>query len=46
MNSLVKLLIRLGVVRDDLDYHFVRASMVITFLLLGTTSGSSSKRRP
>lgn len=35
MRWLVRFLVRLGVLRDDLDYHFVRASMVILFLFFG-----------
>ena len=35
MNTLVHTLIRLGILKKDLDYHVVRASMVIIFLLFG-----------
>ena len=35
MNYLVKLLTRLGLLKDDLDYHFMRASMVIIYLFFG-----------
>ena len=35
MNSLLKVLIRLGILKNDLDYHFIRASMVIIFLFFG-----------
>jgi uncharacterized membrane protein YkgB len=35
MNSLVRTLIRLGLLREDLDYHLLRASMVIIFLFFG-----------
>lgn len=35
MNSLIKLLAKLGVLKKDLDYHVVRASMVIIFLFFG-----------
>src|ERR1700739_2937847 len=35
MNFLIRLLIRCGLLKDDLDYHFVRASMVIIFLFFG-----------
>jgi uncharacterized membrane protein YkgB len=35
MNFLVRLLIRCGVLKDDLDYHFIRASMVIIFFFFG-----------
>jgi uncharacterized membrane protein YkgB len=32
---LVKALIKLGILKNDLDYHFLRASMVIIFLFFG-----------
>jgi uncharacterized membrane protein YkgB len=32
---LVKALIRLGILKNDLDYHLLRASMVIIFLFFG-----------
>ena len=35
MNSLFKVLVRFGVLKDDLDYHLIRASMVIIFLFFG-----------
>jgi uncharacterized membrane protein YkgB len=35
MNSLVRMLIKLGILKEDLDYHLVRASMVIIFLFFG-----------
>jgi len=35
MNSLVKALARTAPFRGDLDYHLVRASMVLVFLLFG-----------
>jgi len=35
MNSLVKILTRSGLLKGDLDYHLVRASMVLIFLLFG-----------
>lgn len=35
MNLLVNLLTRLGIQKKDLDYHFLRASMVIIFLFFG-----------
>jgi uncharacterized membrane protein YkgB len=35
MDSLARVLIRLGILREDLDYHLVRASMVIVFLFFG-----------
>ena len=35
MNSLFKILIRLGVLKNDFDYHLIRAAMVIIFLFFG-----------
>jgi uncharacterized membrane protein YkgB len=35
MNFLVKALIKLGILKDDLDYHLLRATMVIIFLFFG-----------
>ena len=35
MNSLIHTLIRLGILKKDLDYHLVRASMVIIFFFFG-----------
>ena len=35
MNALIKMLTKLGLLKGDLDYHFVRASMVLIFLLFG-----------
>jgi uncharacterized membrane protein YkgB len=35
MNILIDSLIKLGILKRDLDYHVVRASMVIIFLLFG-----------
>ena len=35
MNLLFRNLIRLGVLKNDLDYHVIRASMVIIFLFFG-----------
>jgi uncharacterized membrane protein YkgB len=35
MNYLIKLLTRFGLLRDDLDYHIVRTSMVLIFLFFG-----------
>src|SRR5882724_2058003 len=35
MNSLIKILTKFGLLKEDLDYHFVRASMVIIFLFFG-----------
>ena len=35
MSFLINALIRLGVLKDDLDYHLLRASMVIIFFFFG-----------
>jgi hypothetical protein len=35
MNSLIKALIKLGILTDDLDYHLIRAAMVIIFFFFG-----------
>jgi uncharacterized membrane protein YkgB len=35
MNALTSILIKFGILKDDLDYHLLRASMVIIFLAFG-----------
>ena len=35
MNALVRLLLKLGLLTRDLDYHLIRASMVLIFLAFG-----------
>jgi uncharacterized membrane protein YkgB len=35
MNYLIKILTRIGLLKEDLDYHLIRASMVIVFLFFG-----------
>jgi len=35
MNALINILNRFGLLKEDLDYHLVRASMVIVFLFFG-----------
>jgi len=35
MRVLSRILIRLGILKNDLDYHLIRASMVIIFLFFG-----------
>src|ERR1700757_2084654 len=35
MNLLIKILTRLGLLKKDLDYHVVRASMVIIYFFFG-----------
>jgi uncharacterized membrane protein YkgB len=34
-DSLARILVRLGILTEDLDYHLIRASMVIIFLFFG-----------
>jgi uncharacterized membrane protein YkgB len=35
MNPVIDVLIKLGILKEDLDYHLIRASMVIIFLFFG-----------
>ena len=35
MNTLIKILTKSGLLREDFDYHLVRASMVLIFVLFG-----------
>src|SRR5215472_7933858 len=35
MDRLINLLVKLGILKNDLDYHLVRASMVIIFFFFG-----------
>src|SRR5258708_4339900 len=35
MSYLIKMLTRMGLLKDDLDYHLMRASMVLIFALFG-----------
>ena len=35
MNALVNALARTGLLKNDLDYHVVRASMVVMFFFFG-----------
>src|SRR5882757_4747332 len=35
MNLVIDVLIKLGILKEDLDYHLIRASMVIIFLFFG-----------
>ena len=35
MNKLIDVLIKLGILKEDLDYHLMRASMVVLFLFFG-----------
>lgn len=35
LNPLIRMLVKLGILKDDLDYHAIRAAMVIIFLFFG-----------
>jgi len=35
VNHLTNLLVKIGILKNDLDYHLIRASMVIIFLFFG-----------
>ena len=35
LNPLIRILVKLGILKDDLDYHLIRAAMVIIFLFFG-----------
>jgi uncharacterized membrane protein YkgB len=35
MNSLIRTLIKIGILREDIDYHLIRLAMVIIFLFFG-----------
>jgi uncharacterized membrane protein YkgB len=35
VNFVTNILVKLGILKEDIDYHFVRASMVIIFLFFG-----------
>jgi len=35
MNGLISILIKRGLLKEDLDYHLIRASMVVLFLFFG-----------
>jgi uncharacterized membrane protein YkgB len=35
INPLIRILVRLGILTEDLDYHLIRASMVIIFFFFG-----------
>ena len=35
MNLLIKALIKLGLLKEDLDYHLIRGSMIVLFLFFG-----------
>src|SRR6201982_5348 len=35
MSFVTKILVKLGILKEDLDYHFIRASMVIIYFFFG-----------
>src|SRR6516164_10330725 len=35
MNAVIRFLTKTGILRKDLDYHLIRASMVLIFLMFG-----------
>jgi uncharacterized membrane protein YkgB len=35
MNSLINALIKLGLLKEDIDYHLIRGSMIVLFLFFG-----------
>jgi DNA-binding transcriptional LysR family regulator len=43
MNTLINTLIKLGLLKEDLDYHLLRASMVIIFLAFGYQKRGTSE---
>ena len=45
MNALVRLLLKFGLLTRDLDYHLIRASMVLIFLAFGYQNGSPMRHR-
>ena len=45
MNLITTILIKLGILKKDLDYHFVRASMVIIHFFSAIRSGFSMRLR-
>jgi len=45
MNSITSTLIKLGILKDDIDYHFLRVTMVIVFLFSDIRSGLTTKSR-
>jgi uncharacterized membrane protein YkgB len=45
MSYLIKMLTRMGLLKDDLDYHLMRASMVLIFALFGYQKWFDMRRR-
>jgi hypothetical protein len=45
MNFLINIMTKLGLLKKDLDYHLIRASMVIIFYSSAIRSGLTMRRR-
>jgi short-subunit dehydrogenase involved in D-alanine esterification of teichoic acids len=45
MNPLLNVLIKSGILKEDLDYHLIRASMVTIFLFFGYQKWLGTRRR-
>jgi hypothetical protein len=45
MKYLIKVCDRFGLLQSELDYHVLRASMVLIFLFLGIKNGGITRRR-
>jgi hypothetical protein len=45
MKLIINTLIKLGIRKHDLDYHFIRTSMVVISCSLDIRSGSNMRRR-
>jgi hypothetical protein len=44
-NSLIKILVKFGLLKEDLDYHLIRTAMVNYISVFGSKNGGSTKRR-
>ena len=45
MNALIDVLAKSGLLKEDLDYQFIRASMVIIFCFSAIRNGSITRHR-
>ena len=45
ITSLINLLNRFGILKENLDYHLIRAAMVIIFVFFGIKNGGNTRRR-
>ncbi len=45
MNLLIKILTKFGILKEDLDYHLIRASMVVGKWITGFHHGVNSPER-